>query len=577
MFPALRKAWDLLDQYERKSVLALLGLMGIGMFLETLSIGMVIPAVSLLMRQNLVESYPALRPLVESLGNPDHQLLVVGGMLVLVVLYLIKAVFLAFLAWRQMRFGFNMQAKLSQRLFETYLLQPHTFHLQRNSAELIRNAITEVSVFTGSALIPGMLLMTEGLVLAGIASLMFVVEPVGALVVVLVLAAAVWVFHGATGARIARWGELRQYHEGLRMQHLQQGLGGAKDIKLLGREEDFLTQYSFHNTQSARMAQLQSTLQQFPRLWLELLGVTGLASLVVTMVIQGKEMSHVVSTLGLFAAAAFRLMPSMSRMLAATQSMRFGLPAVNTLYEELKLSKCGPGGAVIERGQVLQNEIRLANVCYTYPGCSTLVLENISLVIRGGESVGFVGLSGSGKSTLVDVILGLLAPSSGEVLADGKDIRHSLRSWQSQIGYVPQSIYLTDDTLRRNIAFGLSGQQIDDVAIKRAIDAAQLTEFVAGLPQGLETMVGERGVRLSGGQRQRIGIARALYHDPAILVLDEATSALDTETERGVMRAVSALQGHKTVLIVTHRMSTVEQCSRVYRLECGKLVSETQP
>ena len=216
----------------------------------------------------------------------------------------------------------------------------------------------------------------------------------------------------------------------------------------------------------------------------------------------------------------------------------------------------------------------LNQVTYTYPGAAEPALKDISLTIKHGESVGFIGASGAGKSTLVDILLGLLTPNSGEVRVDGKNIQANLRNWQDQIGYVPQSIFLTDDTLRRNVAFGLPESQIDDTAITRAIQAAQLEEFVTSLPDGLETLVGERGIRLSGGQRQRIGIARALYHDPAVLVLDEATSALDIATEDGVMQAVTALQGSKTIIIVAHRLSTVTHCDRLYRLERGVVVAE---
>jgi ABC-type multidrug transport system fused ATPase/permease subunit len=421
---------------------------------------------------------------------------------------------------------------------------------------------------------------TELLVLLGISTLLLAVEPVGTLIAVFLLGGAAWTFHYATRDRIVRWGKSRQLHDGLRLQHLQQGLGGAKDAKLLGRESNFLDQYRVHNTQSARVGQFQATLQMLPRLWLELLAVVGLATLVITMLAQGRGPTTIVPTLGLFAAAAFRLMPSVNRTLGALQGLRYSLPAVNTLHDELRLAMAEPAGGEQRQGTaipVFQTDICLANVSYTYPSAAVPAVDDLNLRIRKGESVGFVGPSGSGKSTLVDVILGLLTPSAGRVLVDGENIQTNLRAWQDQIGYVPQSIYLTDDTLRRNVAFGLPNEAIDNDAVGRAIRAAQLHEFAAGLPQGLETLVGERGIRLSGGQRQRIGIARALYHDPAVLVLDEATSALDTATERGVMEAVTALRGNKTILIVAHRLSTVANCDRLYRLEQGRIVAETVP
>lgn len=568
-----RKIFDLLTVAERRSAVMLLGLMFIGMVLETLGAGLVIPAIALLTQRDFAEHYPTLQPVFRALGYPSQQNLVIGGMLALVGVYLVKAVFLAFLAWRQMRFAFGVQAQLSQRLFTLYLRQPYTFHLQRNSAQLIRNAIGEVDVFTFKAILPGMLLLTESLVLLGLCSLLLVLEPVGAVIVASVLGAAAWGFHCLTRGRIARWGETRLHHEGLRIQRLQEGLSGAKDVKLLGRETEFLDQYHVHNMQSTRVGGLMYTIQQLPRLWLELLAVSGLAILVISMMAQNRAFEAVLPALGLFAAVAFRLMPSVNRMMGAVQSLRYSIPVIDTLSTEFNLAV--PEVAVTSRSVMpFRATLELNHISYAYPGGAEPVLKDISLAIQRGESVGFVGASGAGKSTLVDILLGLLTPERGEVRVDGNNIQNNLRNWQDQIGYVPQSIFLTDDTLRRNVAFGLSDKQIDNDVVRRAIRTAQLDAFVDSLSDGLETFVGERGVRLSGGQRQRIGIARAVYHNPAVLVLDEATSALDTETERGVMQAITALQGSKTVLIIAHRLSTVEDCNRLYRLQDGKAIED---
>jgi len=570
-FVIANKIWSMLTHREQRNSIVLLGLMLIGMILETLGVSLVIPALALLTQGDIALRYPALQPVLDALGNPSQQTLVIGGMLVLVGVYLVKAMFLALLAWWQMRFAFGVQAQLSQRLFAVYLRQPYTFHLQRNSAQLIRNVINEVSMITGNAILPVMMLLTEGLVLIGLCGLLLAVEPQGALIVVSVLGAAAWFFHRLTLGSIENWGKARQYHEGLRLQHLQQGLGGAKDVKMFGREADFLQQYRIHNDQSAHVAQMQSTLQQLPRLWLELLAVSGLAILVISMLAQNRPLEAVLPTLGLFAAAAFRLMPSVSRILSAVQALRYGMPMIDVLHAELNLKIPEPAGKQ-EPYEPFHSSIVLSHVSFTYPSAASETLRDISLLIKRGESVGFIGASGAGKSTLVDIILGLLTPDKGVMLVDAKDIQQNLRNWQNQIGYVPQSIYLTDDTLRRNVAFGLPDDQIDDAAVKRAIQSAQLDDFVSSLPDDLMTMVGERGIRLSGGQRQRIGIARALYHDPAVLLLDEATSSLDTATELDVMEAVKALQGSKTILIVAHRLSTVEHCDRLYRMEKGVLL-----
>jgi ATP-binding cassette, subfamily B, bacterial PglK len=564
------KIWTLLTRAERRRALVVLGLMLIGMVLETLGIGLVIPAVALLTKSDIGGTYPQLRPLLAKLGNPTQEHLIVGGMLTLFGVFVFKALFMALLTWRETSFAFGVQAQLSQRLFTSYLRQPYTFHLQRNSAHLIQNVTNEVSAFTFSVMLPTMGLMTEALVLLGFGALLFAVEPIGALIVVCVIGSASLGFYHFTHRRIARWGEARQLHEGLRMLHLQQGLGGVKDVKLLGREAEFLEQYRIHNTHSARVAHLQHVLQQMPKVWLEVLAVGGLALLVVSMLASGRTPESLVPTLGLFGAAAFRLIPSVNRQLNAVQSLRFGVPIVDTLHAELALAveaAQAPTGST----RPLKERLELHSVTYAYPGASGPALRRISLNVRHGECVGFIGTSGSGKSTLVDVLLGLLTPDSGEVRVDGVSIQDHLRGWQDQIGYVPQSIFLTDDTLARNVAFGLSDADLDESAIWRALRAARLDEFVRDLPHGLNTVVGERGVRLSGGQRQRVGIARALYHNPGVLVLDEATSSLDNDTERGVMEAVGALRLSKTIIIVAHRLSTVDWCNRLYRLENGEI------
>lgn len=571
-----RKIWSLLNSSERRSLVVLSGLMIIGMALEAIGVGLVIPVIGLLSQSDFTANYPVLQSLVIALGNPSHEMLVIGVMLSMVGIYLFKGLFLALLAWRQTSFAFGVQAQVSQRLFVVYLRQPYTFHLQRNSAQLIRNVISEVHVFVSGGIVPCMMLLTELLVLLGLCVLLLLVEPVGTLIVMSVLGAAACGFHLLTRNRIARWGEARQYSEGLRMQHLQQGLGGTKDVKLLGREIDFIEQYRVHNDQSARVGQLQSVLQQLPRLWLELLAIVGLATLVISMLMQGGKLEAILPTLGLFAAAAFRVMPSVNRILNAVQSLRYGLPVIDVLHAELNLPAHEVDGT---RSPITRfhTTLELNDIAFSYPNAIEPTLKNISLTIKRGESIGFIGTSGAGKSTLVDILLGLLTPDRGKVRMDGANIHEHLRNWQDQIGYVPQSIFLTDDTLRRNIAFGLPNEHINDTYVQRAVQAAQLEDFVASLPDGLETVVGERGVRLSGGQRQRIGIARALYHDPAVLVLDEATSSLDTETEQGVMQAVRALHGSKTILIVTHRLSTVEHCDRLYRLNQGQVVEEGRP
>ncbi len=545
--------------------------------------GLVVPVLALLTQRDFTSEYPVLRPLVRAVGDPSGSALVVWGMAALVTVFLAKGLFLVFLSWRQTNFAYTLQSHLSQRLFASYLREPYAFHLQRNSAELTRNVLTEVSVFVTYGLQPGMTCVNESLIILGLCVLLFVVEPVGAPLAMVVVGGAGWAAHYLTRERIVRWGELRQHHDGLRLRHLQQGLAGARDVKLLGRENELLRQYWAHNERAAAAGRSQVFLQQLPRIWLDLIAVAGLAILVTSMRLNGRSFEEFLPTLGLFAAATFRLMPSVNRLVGSVQSIRYSLPAIRTLREELRhfpTAREEDGMGRIQRVRTVpsfETGIHLANITYNYPGASSPALTSISVSIKKGESVGFVGPSGAGKSTLVDILLGLLTPETGEVRVDGKDIQEDMRGWQDQLGYVPQSIFLTDDTLRRNIAFGLADDAIDDEAVRRAVCSAQLDEFVTDQPLGLETLVGERGVSLSGGQRQRVGIARAIYHNPAVLVLDEASSSLDVATEAALMKAVSALKGSKTIVVVSHRVSTVKSCNRLYRLEAGRVAEEGSP
>lgn len=568
----LQKFWALLRPRQRQSAMALLILMLLGMIFETFGVALVMPALSVMTVSDIAKTYPAVAPLLTAMGNPTQAEIVIFGMLAFVAIIAVKVLVLAILAWQQSRFAFRLQADLSERLFTRYLSQPWTFHIQRNSAQLIRNATREVALSTDVSL-STLALLTECMVVAGILILLLIIEPLGAVIIMSTLGFAAWGFHRVTRVRLVRWGAARQHHEGMRIQHLQQGLSGAKDVKLLGREEAFISRYELHNDATAKIAEYVSTVQQLPRLWLELLAGAGLALLVLIMIAQGKPLDALLPSIGVFAVAAFRLMPSLGRIMGSLQSIRYSVPVIDTLYDELNVNEAA-SRILATTPLSLAGEITLEAVTFQYPGSAAFALRAVTLRVRRGTSAGIIGGSGAGKSTLVDLMLGLLPPSSGSVAVDGIDLRRNLRAWQDQIGYVPQSVYLTDDTLRRNVAFGFADQDIDEIAVRRALRIAQLDAFVDTLPEGLDTVVGERGVKLSGGQRQRIGIARALYHDPAVLVLDEATSSLDVDTERDVMAAIDALHGIKTIVIVAHRLSTVQRCDRVFRLDQGRLMEE---
>lgn len=565
-----KKFYKILSLEQRYQILFISGLVVVGMLLETIGIAAVVPVIGFISKTNINESYPALRPVLVMLGNPTQIELIIGGMVMLMVLNLARTIFSSFSIWKQNLFIYGLSADISSRLFMGYLRQPWTFHLQRNSAELILNVTSEVTLFVNT-MQSCMLLVTEGLVILGIIIFLSVIEPLGTLTVIAILGFSAWSFHFIIKNKLLAWGESRQHHEGSRLQHLQQGFGGVKDLKLLGREQEFSLQFKLDNIYLSRIAAIMKTLSDLNRLSLELVGIFGLAMLVIIMIAHGAPIGTVLPIMGVFSVAAFKILPAANRVSGAVQSARYLLPSINKVYGEVQSVE---NNLPLEEKKLFKFEscLALKNVSFRYPHASICALQSISINIQRGTSVGFIGFSGAGKSTLIDIILGLLPADRGQVSVDGIDIQSNLRGWQDQIGYVPQSIFLTDDTVRRNIAFGIPESAIDDKAVCRALKAAQLEDFITNLPKGVNTMVGERGVRLSGGQRQRIGIARALYHDPSVLVFDEATSSLDLGIEKEVMEAVNALRGDKTLIIVAHRISTLVNCNLLYKLENGKII-----
>ncbi len=565
---ALRALRTLLSPEERRQGARLAALMLVGMVLETAGIGLVIPLVAVLVDPQA----PMAARLLAWLGQPAPTTVLLAGLAGLLVFSAIKSAFLAWAHRRLNRFLYDVHAGLSYRLFETYLALPWPVFIRRNSGHLISHTVNDVALVVTQVVGPAATLVGEGVILLALLGLLATVEPAGTLAVLLLVTAGASVYLRVVGPRLVASGQTTQFHQAHRVQHIQQGLGGAREIRLLGREQEFLRQYATHNLGNARAGELHLTALQLPRLLLEPITAGALTVLVAVMAARGTPAPSIAAVVALFAAAALRLMPSANRLFAAWQSLRYGAPAAEQLCAELASRPATPPDTPAAAPLPFTRALTVEHVTVSYPGAPAPTLVDVSLTIQPGESVGIVGESGSGKSTLLDVLLGLLPPQGGCVRVDGMDIQRHLRAWQRQVGHVPQVTYLTDDTIRRNVAFGLAAADIDDARVWSALADAQLESFVRGLPAGLDTLVGERGLRLSGGQRQRIGIARALYDDPAVLVLDEPTSALDDTTERDVMAAVRGLQGRKTILLAAHRASTLSHCDRLYQLEAGRVI-----
>ena len=565
--PTRMLLWDVLQSSERRSLVGVFALILVGTVLETFSIGMMIPVLSVISSDNHKISLLFLT--VEPSLNKSQLIQFAVGLMLAV--YVFKNLFLAVSTWIQRGFLTRVTSRIATRMLEIYIRQPYAFHLQKNSSTLIRNT-QDASMLVAGGVEPMLTILTEGLIAAALFLVLVVVEPIGTLCVVGLLLGATYVFQRFFDRKLQRWGTQRQIQKGSIIQTIQQGLGAVKDVQVLGREEWFVNEHRERQSLDADLLRRINTVQAIPRLWLEVMAMAGLAGLVAIMLAAGKDIDKIIPTVGLFAVTSFKVLPSINKLVSSKQTLRVSRSTIETIHHDLEL----PIAAKLsDRNVNFQFEnVAVDHLNFKYEQSEDLVLADINLKINSGEAVGFVGQSGSGKSTLIDIMLGLLEPQNGSILVNGQNIKSVKQSWQQQIGYIAQTIFLMDDSLRRNIAIGIADAEIDEVAIIDALKSAQLEDFVASLPEGLDTVVGERGVRLSGGQRQRIGIARALYHRPSVLVLDEATSSLDTETEHGVMQAVQALQGDKTVIIVAHRLSTVEYCDRLYRLDAGRIVDE---
>jgi len=575
-----QKFWRLLDQKQKFTSVRVIILTAIGAAFEAAGVGLIIPFLSIVISEDfqipslILSTFPYLNSL-------NREEIIIGAVALFVIFYLLKSLFLMFLAAVQAGYYYGLQGAISVRLFGSYLRKPYAFHLQNNSAKLLSNTITESMQFAVGFTSSALLVINDILIILAILAVLMVVEPAGAMLTFALFGTLSVLLFKVSKTRAALWGETRQEKERYRVKSAQHGFGGVKDIKLYGRENIFERLYQTETNISLEAGRKQTILQNVPRIFLEFVAVSTLCFLVIFMTISGDK-SNLIATIGLFAAAAFKLLPTIARLVQSAQAMVFTRPVVSFMYGELVESEDYSFNTRLDLpresfGTSVSN-INMRDINFVYEGVDLPALDSINLEIAAGSMTGFIGASGAGKSTLIDCFLGLIEPSFGGLYVDDTNINsNNVRSWQEKLGYVSQVIYLLDGSLRENIAFGIPAENIDEGKIQRAVERAQLADFIASLPDGLDSMVGERGVRLSGGQRQRIGIARALYDDPPILVLDEATSALDTDTERDVMRSIEGLHGSTTVLIIAHRHSTVEKCDYLYKLDKGKIIAQGKP
>lgn len=545
----------------------------IGALLEMIGVGLVIPFIGLINSPIAIAEFLAWLPF-EIKKMPTNQLFSLACV-IFIVFFFIKNAYLTFALDFQYRFIYSKQADFSRRLFERYLEKPYIYFLQKNTAELQRNINSEVTNFFSFAILPMLSVISEGLVVLLIGMLLLVTHPIIVLIATILLGSCGYTFSKVFHSRLQRYGLQQQYNSARKIQWVDQGFGGIKEVKITGAKKFFVGQFSKYNADYNQAMRVIGVVNQLPRLLIETVVVATLMVGLLLILNNGYTMAELVPMLALFAVAAFRLMPSVNRMISGLSLIRTYGCAIDLISADLL--------PIAEESQEYLNDmvgtkrttkpgITLNKVSFRYPDTCGDIISSISLFIPQGSSVAFVGASGAGKTTLIDIVLGILLPSAGEVLVDGLNIMVNPYEWQKRLGYIPQSIYLFDDTIRSNIAFGCNNSKIDDRKIWDALKAARLDTFVMALPDGLDTLVGERGVRLSGGQRQRIGIARAIYRDPEVLILDEATSALDVTTEREIMGTVEKLREGRTVIIIAHRLSTIENCDIIFELKNGKLI-----
>lgn len=570
MLDIFRKVWQLFPLPKKRKLVFLAILMTFSACLEMIAIGSLLPIVALIQKPSLIQTNLTLSRVSLFLGIHSTHYFLTSLLLLLLIIYVIKNTIVFILSNKQNQFISAEFASLATQLFSSYLNRPYHFHLQINTAQLIRNVTDETVTVLYFVLLPMITLISEGLVILALFSLIIMMNPIASLFSVCFGAMVIYGFFYFIRDKMLHIGKKIQIDSGKMIQYVQEGLGGIKEIKVLSREPYFHNEFSKHVIQYAKGMKQSLVINTLPRLVLETLFIALFVGMFFLFSLLGKSES-VIPVMAVFGAAAFRLIPNLNRIMGAITQLKQGSASIDLVVKDLADVKTNIEPRM---GTVLpfRFHIDIQGVTYNYPNSKMNALDTISFQIKHGEMIGFMGKSGSGKTTLIDVILGLLTPTRGRVLVDGKDIQENLSQWQNQIGYIPQNIYLIDESLRHNIALGLHPHEIDDERMWLSLEAARLADFVRTLPDGLNAMIGERGVCLSGGQRQRIGIARALYYDPQILILDEATSALDFETEQDIINTIRALRHFKTILVIAHRSSTIEKCDRVCHIEGGKLL-----
>ncbi|MBQ9512380.1 MAG: ABC transporter ATP-binding protein [Lachnospiraceae bacterium] len=580
----LRKINSIFDRKQKQTFFLLGVMILIGGVFETIGVSMLVPIISAIIMPGSIESalkeQPALKSFVHGLGLTSYMKQVTAMLIALIIIYVIKNAYILFLTDRQNRFVAHAKNDMISRVMRDFLNRPYESYLAADIPTVFR--ITDSDIPHTFSMITALLsLATEMVVSVFLCIVLLVINWKMTVFIIAVFALLTLFITRLLKKRLARTGEQNQKIQSRIARWRLQAIYGLKDVKVLNRQDFFIRNYYESGKVGADIARRYAVLNSVPRLLIETVFMACMLLYILFYIHSGGDVLALTSQLAAFGVAAMRIMPSANRINTYLTEIAYEEPSLNYLYENLTESMRADKEMRAERAAIagpeltLNDRIELKEITYRYPGGERNIFTKASMVIPKGKSVGIKGTTGAGKSTIVDILMGLLKVQEGTILCDGQDIFSNYDSWLKQVGYIPQSIYLVDEPIRTNIAFGIDEDQIDDERIWEVLKEAQLADFVKTLPEGLDTSIGDRGVRLSGGQRQRIGIARALYHDPEVLVFDEATSALDGETETALMESINSFHGKKTMVIIAHRLNTIEKCDIIYKVEDEKIVETT--
>jgi ATP-binding cassette subfamily C protein len=552
--------------------------MALAALFEAVSIGLVVPFIAVLKDPGLLLNAAAAQPLLSALDIHRPQVLLIALGLGLAAAFLIKSSYLVLLYRWLFRYVFAMHVALVRQLLTRYLQAPYSFHLQRNSAELIKVTTQTIQRFTTGFLVSLLTVLAEVLVVVALIALLLLISPLATLGAVLALGVPAAVIYRSMQRRLAESGRVVERSMSSLIQWSEQAISGIKETLVMNHTRFFIDHHGYYVRRFADGMRTMMLLSNIPRLVMDTLAVSAMVAIALISLVRGQDLQSLLPVLGMFAVAAIRLMPSASRIASGLAGLRFHYAATEVLYHELReteMDDFGQAHPAAERDAPpplpFERAIVLEHLCYRYPSMSRPAIDDVSLEIPRGHWVGLIGPTGAGKTTLVDLMLGLFVPTAGRILVDGCSLHDNLAGWRRNIGYQPQTVYLIDDSVRRNVAFGLADQEIDDERVWGALRGAQIADLVHSLPDGLDAMIGERGERLSGGERQRLGIARALYRDPDVLVVDEATANLDHATEAAIIDTLTGLRGRKTIIVIAHSLPLVRNCDRIYLLREGRL------